>query len=67
MKKLSDLRDVFIFVMVSAAWIAGTVYLFYNRTDLNFATWATFSATILGAYHWISMRDDKEKDVCSPS
>jgi hypothetical protein len=62
-----DLDDWFVALLVAGAWVASTVFLFLHHSDLNFATWATFGATIVGVYHFLSVRDDKEKDTCSPS
>lgn len=61
--KFSDIRDVLVFVLVSAAWIVATIFLFKHATDFNFATWAALCATITSAYHWIIMKDDKQTDA----
>jgi di/tricarboxylate transporter len=61
--KIKDLRDILVFVLVTAAWVFSTVYLFDHPTDTNFATWAGLCLTITGVYHWICMKDDKEKDA----
>lgn len=50
--------------LVSVAWVAATVFLFVHHSDMNFATWATFSATVTGVYHWTTVHDDKTPD-CS--
>lgn len=48
---------------VAAAWAAATVYLFKHASDVNFATWGTISATMVGVYHWICIRDSKQEDL----
>lgn len=67
MKKLSDLRDVLIFLLVTGGWVAATIFLFKYPAEANFATWAATCTTITGVYHWIVFKDDKEKDSCQPS
>lgn len=62
-----DFRDWVIAGHVGAAWIAATVYIFLHADDVNFVTWAGFSTTVGGIYHWLVIRDSKEKDACSPS
>lgn len=57
-----DLTDWLIAFLVTAAWIAATVFLFIHPDPLNFATWATVSGTLVGVYHWLRVRDDKIKD-----
>ena len=61
--KIVDHTDLIVFLMVSLAWIAGTVFLFMHPSDMNFATWATFSATITAVYHWIIFKDSKIPDA----
>lgn len=56
------LTDYFVLGMVSAAWVASTVYLFLHPTDTNFATWGALAATMGGIYHWITVYDDKRPD-----
>jgi hypothetical protein len=48
--------------LVTLILVAGTVYLFRNRSDTNFATWAGLCLTVTGAYHWLCVRDDKTPD-----
>ena len=54
--------DWFVAVHVNAAWMAATVFVYHHPDPVNFATWATFSATAVGVYHWLIIRDSKEKD-----
>ena len=54
--------DIFVMVIVSAAWIASTVYIFLHASDVNFATWCGMSATMGGIYHWLTVYDDKKPD-----
>lgn len=62
-----DLDDWFVALLVGGAWAASTVFLFLHYSDMNFVTWSGFGVTIVGAYHWMSVRDDKEKDSCPSS
>lgn len=55
--------DKFIIAKVSVMWTAATVYLFMHATEVNFATWATFGATVAGVYHWLTIKDDKTADA----
>lgn len=64
-KNLRDFRDDAVMALVTAAWIAATVFIFLYHTEVNFATWATFSATICGVYHWLTISDDKRPDACN--
>jgi hypothetical protein len=48
--------------LLSGAWFASTVFIFKYHTEINFATWATFSGAIISAYHWLIVRDDKTPD-----
>ncbi len=57
-----DFRDWLVVALVVSAWLTATIYLFANRSNENFATWGAFSATTIGAYHWIVYRDDKTPD-----
>lgn len=59
-----DFSDWFILFHVNAAAIAATVFLFVHPDPLNFATWGTFCAAVLSSYHWMLIRDAKEKDAC---
>lgn len=49
-------------VLVSSAWVASTVFIFKHASEINFATWSTFSGAIISAYHWLCQRDDKTPD-----
>lgn len=57
-----DLRDWLVMGLVTIAWVAATVFLFKYHTEMDFATWATFSATITGVYHFLCVHDDKVPD-----
>jgi hypothetical protein len=63
-----DFRDWFVIAMISAAWVAATVFIFKHWDPLNFATWATFSGTAIAGYHWLMIKDSKQEDAsCSHS
>lgn len=58
-----DARDRFVMGAVTAAWIASTVYLFIHPSEGAFATWAGLAVTMVGAYHWLVILDDKRPDA----
>jgi hypothetical protein len=62
--KLSDIRDVLIFILVTGAWVVSTIFLFQNPSPQNFMTWAGLAVTVTGTYHWMVIKDSKEKDAC---
>lgn len=59
-----QIRDWFVLAHVNIGWAAATVFLFLYPTSGNFMTWAGVSTTIVGVYHWITMRDQKIPDAC---
>ncbi len=63
MENTQDCRDWFVMLAVTAGWVAATVFLFMNRSSANFGIWASLVATIVGAYHWICVSDDKRVDA----
>jgi hypothetical protein len=58
-----DYRDYFVLGIVTAGWVAATVFLFWYPSSVNFATWAGLVATIGGVYHWLCVNDDKRVDA----
>ncbi|HXS14414.1 MAG TPA: hypothetical protein VN734_17075 [Acidobacteriaceae bacterium] len=64
MNKL-DIRDWFVMILAGLLWGIATFFLFRHPTEANFATWATLSGTMLGAYHWMVIRDQKVPDACA--
>lgn len=58
-----DIRDWFIIFHVNAAGIAGTVFIFYHPDTANFGIWAGLIGTVIGCYHWFTMRDQKVGDA----
>lgn len=64
MKK--DWRDYLVMLIVTAVLVFGTVFLVKHPTDSNFMTWAALVATVVSAYHWINMTDDKRADINFP-
>lgn len=52
-----DLRDWLVGGLVPGMWTFASVYLWQHPTDINFATWATASATMIGAYHYLNIKD----------
>lgn len=58
-----DVRDWFIIFHVNVAGIAGTAFLFAHPEAVNFATWAGLIGTIIGCYHWFTLRDQKTEDA----
>lgn len=58
-----DCRDWFVMLAITAGWIAATVFLFMYPSSTTFGIWASLVATIVGAYHWICVSDDKRVDA----
>lgn len=58
-----DVRDWFIILHVNAAGIAGTAFMFVHPSPAAFATWAGLISTIIGCYHWFTLRDQKTEDA----
>ena len=58
-----DVRDYLVILLVAVSWIAATSFLFWKPTDMNFASWAGVTATLVGVYHWIVIRDSKTEDA----
>lgn len=58
-----DVRDWFILGCISFVGVAGTVYLFVHPSATNFATYSGLQVTLMGAYHWMVIRDSKEQDA----
>jgi len=58
-----DYRDWLVMTLVTVAWGVATVFLFQHATEMNFATWAAFSGTTTGVYHWLCVKDQKMPDA----
>ena len=58
-----DYRDYFVLAAVTLGWTVATLFLFLHASSVNFATWAGLVATIVGAYHWLCVSDDKRVDA----
>lgn len=58
-----DTRDYFVIGLVSAAWAAGTVWVFVHPSAESFTAWCGLCATMGGIYHWLTIRDSKIKDA----
>jgi hypothetical protein len=43
--------------------IAGTAFIFKHPDTMNFVTWGTLCGTLTGAYHWMVIKDSKQKDA----
>jgi hypothetical protein len=61
MKRL-DIRDYFVLASLGAMLIAASVYLFKHPSDINYAAWGAVCGTLVSAYHWLAIGDDKRKD-----
>lgn len=48
--------------LVTAMWIFAGIYLWIHPSDLNFATWGGICGTLTCVYHWLNIKDDKQKD-----
>lgn len=62
MSQRNDCRDWFVMILVTAMWIAGTVFLFNHPESPNFLTWSGLGATLTGVFHWLTVRDAKIAD-----
>ena len=58
-----DTRDWIVIALMAAIQFAATVFLFRHPDTINFATWATVVGGLTTAYHWLVIRDSKEKDA----
>jgi hypothetical protein len=58
-----DTRDWIVIALMAGIQLAATVFLFGHPDAVNFATWATVTGTLTGAYHWMVIRDSKIKDA----
>jgi hypothetical protein len=58
-----DLKDFFVMALITLGWLASTVFLFLHAGEANFATWATWSGVVIGAYRWIDYKDSKIPDA----
>jgi hypothetical protein len=58
-----DVRDWVVVGLMAGIQIAGTVFIFKHPDPINFATWAGVCGTLTAAYHWMVIRDAKEKDA----
>jgi hypothetical protein len=58
-----DARDWFVLGVVTAIWLAGTAYLFLYPSPEVFAAWGALATTMIGAYHWLVIKDSKEADA----
>lgn len=58
-----DGKDLFIICLITAGWLASTVFLFLHPAEGNFATWGVWSAAVTAAYRWIDYKDSKVPDA----
>jgi hypothetical protein len=61
MKRL-DIRDYFVMALLSGLAAAGSVYVFKWPSNAAFGIWAGVVGTLTGAFHFLSIGDDKRKD-----
>lgn len=59
-----DLDDWIIMALVVLIMLAGTVYLFLHPAAAVFAAWCGLVTTVTGVFHFMRVKDDKEKDSC---
>jgi hypothetical protein len=57
-----DTRDWIVIGLMGLIQVASTVFVFKHPDAINFATWATLCGTLVGAYHWMVIRDSKTPD-----
>jgi hypothetical protein len=58
-----DVRDWVVIGLMAGIQVSATVFLFKFPTAMNFGTWATVCGGLVSAYHWLVIRDSKEKDA----
>jgi hypothetical protein len=58
-----DMRDHLVMLIVTLILIAGTFYLFKYHSDGNYLAWGGLVATLVSAYHWLNIWDDKKGDT----
>lgn len=63
----NDCRDWFIMGTIASAWSAATVYLFMHHSEIVFGAWCGLCATMVGAYHYLNVRDQKVADANADS
>ena len=59
-----DTRDWLVIALLAGMHISATVFVFSHPDPINFGTWAGVTSTVTCAYHWLVIRDAKEKDAC---
>ncbi|HXI67240.1 MAG TPA: hypothetical protein VNH41_04820 [Steroidobacteraceae bacterium] len=58
----NDCRDWFVMLLVAAAWAFASAYLWKHASTADFGIWAGVCGTLTAVYHWLNIRDSKEKD-----
>lgn len=62
-----DLRDWYIMVHISIFGLGILAYVFVNPSPTAFATACGTLTTVIGMYHWFTIRDDKTPDAAVSS
>lgn len=57
-----DIRDWIVSGILILLTLVGCVYIFLHPSDMAFATWAGFTATLTGAFHYLNIQDSKVPD-----
>jgi hypothetical protein len=55
-------QDWFVMILVALMWSFAGVILWIHYSDAAFGIWAGVCGTLTAVYHWLTVRDDKEKD-----
>ncbi len=58
-----DTRDWIVIALMAAIQVAATVFIFLHPDTLNFVTYGTLVGGLISAYHWMVIRDSKQKDA----
>ena len=58
-----DCRDTFVLGAVTFTLAAATTYVFMHPSEGAFATLGGIYVTLIGAYHWLCVTDDKKEDA----
>ena len=63
MTQQQDIRDWYIMLHISSFAIATMMFVYTHPSEGNFASMCASIASILGLYHWFTLRDSKEPDA----
>jgi len=56
------LTDYAVMALVASMWVASIVFLFNHPSETNFGIWAGLCVTMVNAYQFLLIYDDKQED-----